>query len=107
MLYVNDYQNCLQHSAAHMYADDTTQDVSDKSIDIIENKLMHDLRNTLEWMDKNKLTINLKKTQCMLIGTEQRLRKSRKLSLQVGDVFIETVSCAKLLGVYIDRCLTS
>ena len=42
----------------------------------------------------------------MLIGTEQRLRKSRKLSLQVGDVFIENVSCAKLLGVYIDRCLT-
>ena len=99
MLYVNDYPNCLQHSAAHMYADDT-------SIYVIENKLLRDLKNTLEWMDKNKLTINLKKTQCMLIGTEQRLRKSRKLSLQVGDVFIENVSCAKLLGVYIDRCLT-
>jgi hypothetical protein len=89
-----------------MYADDTTQDLSDKSIDVIENKLLYDLKNTLEWMDKNKLTINLKTTQCMLIGTEQRLRKGRKLSLQVGDVFIENVSCAKLLGVYIDRCLT-
>jgi hypothetical protein len=75
-----------------MYADDTTQDVSDKStcIDVIEFKLLSDLKITLEWMDKNKLTINKKKTQkpqCMLIGTEQRLRKSRKLSLQEGDVF--------------------
>jgi hypothetical protein len=107
MLYVNDYPNCLQHSAAHMYADDTTQDVSDRSIDVIENKLLRDLENTLEWMDKNKLRINLKKTQCMLNGTERRLRKSRKLSLQAGDdIFIENVPYAKLLGVYIDRCLT-
>ncbi|XP_061162947.1 blastula protease 10-like [Saccostrea echinata] len=44
---------------AHMYADDTTQDVSDKSINVIENKLHSDLINTLEWMEKNKLTINL------------------------------------------------
>jgi hypothetical protein len=66
MLYVNDYPNCLQHSAAHMYADDTTQDLSDKSIDVIENKLLCDLKNTLEWMDKNKLTIILQLT-CMLM----------------------------------------
>jgi hypothetical protein len=42
----------------------------------------------------------------MLIGTEQRLRKSTKLSLPVCDVLIENVSCVKQLGVYIDRCLT-
>ena len=57
-------------------------------------------------MVKNKLTINLKKTQCMIIGTEQRLRNCRKLLMKVDDITIENISCAKLLGVYIDRCLT-
>ena len=36
ILFVNDYPNCLKHSTVTIYADDTTQDVSDKSIDIIE-----------------------------------------------------------------------
>lgn len=30
--------------------------------------------NSLEWMNKNELTINLKETQSMVIGTEQRIR---------------------------------
>ena len=39
ILFVNDYPNCLKHSTVTIYADDTTQDISDKSIDIIEKKL--------------------------------------------------------------------
>ena len=59
ILFVNDYPECLQYSEAHMYADDTTQDVSGKSIDVIETKLRADLLNSMKWMEKNKLTMNL------------------------------------------------
>jgi hypothetical protein len=79
ILFVNDYPTCLTHSTVNIYADDTTQDVADKSVDVIEKKLKDDLLHSIEWMQKNKLTINLKKTQCMLIGTPQRLSKCRKL----------------------------
>jgi hypothetical protein len=72
----------------------------------IDHMRRRDLLHSIEWMQKNKLTINLKKTLCMLIGTPQRLSKCRKLFLNVGDIFIENVKCAKLLGVYIDECLT-
>jgi hypothetical protein len=65
ILFVNDYPICLTPSTVNIYADDTTQDVADKSVDVIERKL----KDSIEWMQKNKLTINLKKTQCMLIGT--------------------------------------
>lgn len=63
----------------YMYADNTTQDVSDtcKCIDVIENKLNRDLINTLWWMNKNMLTINPKKTQYIDFGWEQK--KLRKL----------------------------
>ena len=105
ILFVNDYPKCLKHSTVNIYADDTTQDVSDKSLDVIEKKLQDDLLNSIEWMQKNKLTINLKKTQCMLIGTSQKLLKCRKLCVNVGENFLENVNCAKLLGVYIDECL--
>ena len=104
ILFVNDYPKCLKHSTVTIYADDTTQDVSDKSIDIIEKKLHEDLLNSMNWMSRNKLTMNLKKTQCLLIGTSQKLSKCRKLC--VKDVLIENVKCAKLLGVNIDECLS-
>lgn len=59
ILYVNDNPDCLQFSSAYMYADNSTKDLSDKCIDVIEYKLNRDLINTLEWMSKHKLTINL------------------------------------------------
>ena len=98
ILFVNDYPKCLKHSTVTIYADDTTQDVSDKSIDVIEKKLHKDLLNSMNWMSRNKLTMNLKKTQCMLIGTSQKLSKCRKLCVKVGDVLIENVQRAKLTG---------
>ena len=61
----------------------------------------------LNWMSrKKKLTMNLKKTQCMLIGTSQKLSKCRNLCVEVGDVLIENLKCAKLLVVNIDECLS-
>ena len=59
IVFVNDYPECLQYSETHMYADDKTQDVSGKSIDVIETKLRADLLNSMKWMGKNKLTMNL------------------------------------------------
>ena len=61
ILFFNDYPDCLEYAEAHMYADDTSQDVLGKSIDVIETKLRADLLNSMKWMEKNKLTMNLKK----------------------------------------------
>ena len=106
ILFVNDYPDCLEYSHATIYADDTSQDVCDKSVDVIVEKLTADLFNSLKWMEQNKLTMNLKKTQCMLIGTCQKLSKCKPFNIQIGDVLLETVKSAKLLGVHIDNCLT-
>ena len=56
------YLECHEYLEAHMYADDTPQDVSGKSIDGIETKLPADLLNSKKWMENNKLTMNLKIT---------------------------------------------
>ena len=96
ILFVNDYPDCLEYSHATIYADDTSQDVCDKSVDVIIEKLTADLFNSLKWMEQNKLTMNLKKTQCMLIGTCQRLSKCKPFKIQIGDIVLETVKSAKL-----------
>ena len=42
----------------------------------------------------------------MLIGTCQRLSKCKPFKIQIGDIVLETVKPAKLLGIHIDNCLT-
>ena len=55
-----------------MFADDT--DISfhgDSSVDI-EQKLNTDLENVKKWLISNKLTLNAKKTEYMIIGSRNR-----------------------------------
>lgn len=106
ILFVNDYPKCLKYCNTTIYADDTSTDVCDKSIDVIEFKLTQDLYNSIQWMNQNKLTMNLKKTQCMVIGTSQRLSKVNNICIKIDDVTLENVKDAKLLGVTIDQSLT-
>ena len=108
ILFVNDIQSVVEGSQIDLYADDTTIQSADKDINNIEKKLNKDLENINNWLVKNRLILNAKKTVCMLIGTHQRLSKLEKvkLNIKVGDSVLTQVSEAKLLGVHIDPHLS-
>ena len=74
-LYINDLPNCLQTTKASMFADDTNLFCKGQSSADIEYKLNCDLDNIQKWLISNKLTLNLTKTEYMLIGSQQRLDK--------------------------------
>ena len=76
ILYINDLPSCLQFSEVVMYADDTVIYFSCNSISETEMKLSLDLANVSHWLKENKLFLNLKKTECLLFGTRQRLKVS-------------------------------
>ena len=48
LIYINDLPNCLQHSTARMFADDTNITVSGKSIKEAEVAVNADLNNIRE-----------------------------------------------------------
>jgi hypothetical protein len=106
ILYVNDYPKCLKHSSVIMYADDTSQSVTGKTVNCVEKMMCEDLLCTIKWMTENKLSLNLQKTQCMLIGSVQKLSRSSPLNVKVDDFTIQNVTCAKLLGVFVDAHLS-
>ena len=63
LIYINDLPNCLQHSTARMFADDTNITVSGKSIKEAEVAVNADLNNIREWLLSNRLSLNLVKTE--------------------------------------------
>ena len=106
IVHINDYPKCLKHSTVTMYADDTSQSVVGKSSEIIEKMICDDLVCTIEWMKNNKLSLNLEKTECMLIGSSQKLSRCNPLNVIVNDVKISNVQSSKLLGVMVDQNLS-
>ena len=72
LIYINDFDLCLSHCSADMYADDTTSHVSGRDVDEISMKLNADSANILQWCADNKMVINTDKTKSMLICSRQK-----------------------------------
>ncbi|CAB4040688.1 Hypothetical predicted protein, partial [Paramuricea clavata] len=84
LIYINDLPNCLIHSRARMFADDTNLTYA-----------------------TNKLTLNQTKTEFMLIGSRQRINTFQSTPLLViNNVPVKQVSHTKSLGVHIDENLS-
>ena len=61
-----------------MYADDTSISFSSDSIPDINKNVNSDLLCLKTWMDSNKLSLNITKTQTILIGGRKKVEGYRK-----------------------------
>ena len=67
-----------------------------------------ELANLKEWLNVNKLSLNVAKTEFMVIGSRQRLATfdGHRINVFVGNDRIERVNSSKSLGLKIDENLT-
>ena len=56
-----------------MYAGDSHLTYKGNKADDIQSSLKQDLENVHDWLRANKLTLNMTKTEFILIGSRQRL----------------------------------
>ena len=73
MIYINDLPFSLQSCQVTMYADDTTLSHSSKNIADLNENLNRDLCNLKQELQGNKLSLNLIKTQAMVVGSRPNL----------------------------------
>ena len=106
LIYINDLPNSLQYSSARMFADDTLA-ASGKSISELQVTINHDLANVKQWFSANKLSLNLIKTEYLLIGSRHNINNiSAVPNVSAGVVPIKRVKETKALGVCIDEFLS-
>ena len=110
LIYINDLPFSLEKSHVSMYADDTTISLSSKSIGDLQNDLNLDLLKLQDWLHANKLSLNVVKTQSLIIGSGPNIRKiesqpDAQPSFSIGDQEIEMIANAKYLGVQVDSKL--
>ena len=66
-----------------------------------------DLEMPKTWLAANKMTLNIAKTEYMLIGSHQRIATQKEvLNLSVNGITLQQVKNAKCFGVTFDENLT-
>ena len=63
--YINDLPNCNLLSEVRMYADDTNLTFASKDSEELFSSLTSDLGNRKQWLDTNRLSLNVLKTKCV------------------------------------------
>ena len=108
LLYINDLPHCLSKTKPRLFADDTNLTASANSMTDLEAAVNSDLENLRKWLIANKLSLNVAKTEFILIGSKSMINN---ISNSHPNVFIENkqikqVYECKTLGVKIDQHLS-
>ena len=84
LIYINDLPNCLNEGLPRMYADDTNISTKSTNISDLEKLMNSELANLKIWLEANRLSLNITKTEFMIIGSRQRLSTINNYDLRVG-----------------------
>ena len=105
-IYINDLQECELSSSVFIYPYDTSLTLSANDSTILEEKLNKDLDEVQNWLKSNKLTLNVKKTKYMIIGSQYRLRLlNRDFNVPVSFQQFTPVTNYRYLGIEVDEAL--
>ena len=109
LIYINDLPQAVQNSTVSMYADDTSLCYQSSDINQLNEAINYDLKQLDSWLQGNKLSLNVAKTNPMLVSTKQKhnILKGRNEDLhwKIRDNRLEIIQKTKYLGVQIDNSL--
>ena len=102
IIYINDLHFKLLCSTVQLFADDTCLLLSNICKKTLQDEAKTELENLHLWMDANKLTLNLSKSNVMLINSKLRDKgKFDNIKTKKSEICI--TSTVKYLGIYIDE----
>ena len=113
ILYINDIVNTSTMLKFVLFADDTTILYSHDNLAGKMNEINKELQEVTNWFKANKLSVNARKTNYMLLGTRygnakyvESVPANRDIQVKLDDTNLQKVSSTKFLGVIIDENLT-
>ena len=90
-----------------MFADDTSLSYATDSLGELESVINSELESLKTWLVKNKLSLNIAKTEFMTIGSRQRIGVTHdNMTIKLDGSEIKKVETAKSSGVHIDKHLS-
>ena len=98
LLYINDLPNSSEKLSFRIFADDTNIFFTGSNPNEVEFTMNEEIKLVLKYCAINKLSVNFKKTNYMLISSSKK-----KMHLNIHN--IDCKSYIKYLGIYFDEHL--
>ena len=104
LIYVNDIAYVSDYLFTVMFADDTNALISHKSVIALEEICNNEIVKLLDWVNANKLSLNVKKTQYIIFKGKKTIVEER--GIFVNNTRIQKTAQTKFLGVIISESLS-
>ena len=110
LFYIHDLPLALHKCNLTMYANDTSISYAYQNVGELNTVINRDLDCLNKWLQGNKLSLNVVKTQAMVTGSQPNLKKiaDKRVdtpSVSIGECVIDLVKNVKYLGVQLDSNL--
>ena len=105
LLYINYLNDAIKFCKLHYFADETNLLYLGKSIKNHNKFVNIDLKNLVNWLNANKISLNVKKTE-MVIFKSKRKKFNDTVKIILSGKRIYPTASVKYLGVKIDQHLT-
>lgn len=106
LLYINDIVKIIcSNCEIRLFADDALIYVTGYSSQEINDSLNEQMGKVEEWLNINRLQLNVNKTKVMLVRSVRKKVSESNIKVTLGNTVLEVVKEIKYLGVIIDRNL--
>ena len=106
LIFVNDLPDVVSKCTVNLYADDTTIYYANKDPKEVTNTLNADLSSIVDWIERNRLKMNINKTQLMILGRKACEHQCDQLCVNVRGINVAKSDQIKYLGVTVDSDLS-
>ena len=105
LLYINDLNQAIKFCKVHHFADDTNLLCLSNSIKKVNKLINADLKHLVNWLNANKISLNVKKTEIVIFKSKQK-KLEGDLKIKLCGKRLYPTESVKYLGVKIDTNLT-
>ncbi len=107
LLFLNDLPSVDESCEMNMFGDDTEIDTAEKPEchEDLQNSLNADLHKIKDYLNYNRLSLNIPKCEFMLMVTFQSLAKMPDIHVHIDNKPLNQITVAKYLGMLIDSNL--
>ena len=106
LIFINDLPTRIQSCETTLYANDTLLYYASPSVIDLENKINSDLCNVATWLENNFLTLNVEKSEFILIGSPYKLKTCENVNITIQGSSVKCTNSIKYLGIKINQNLS-
>ena len=105
LIYINDLPYSSSKLTFYLFADDTNIYCEAENLDLLQRTVNNELKKDKIWLDVNKLSLNIDKTNFIIFKSPQH-SSSQIINIKIGNLPIKKTCYVKFLGILLDENLS-